>query len=144
MEVARDCLGSLNCHNFIQFPRTDTNRSIEANVRLADQLTEANAKLREELIEVKVELHNVREGRGLHQEELEAEKQAFTQELQQLQRSIRSELAAQTISRYSSQASSVPSSSNLWEEHDQVHALFCVAGTILCDGLTWAEGTESV
>lgn len=92
----------------------------EANVRLADQLTEANAKLREELIEVKVELHNVREGRGLHQEELEAEKQAFTQELQQLQRSIRSELAAQTISRYSSQASSVPSSSNLWEEHDQV------------------------
>eukprot|EP00435_Cladocopium_sp_Y103_P056821 s187_g19.t1 len=73
----------------------------EANLRLADQLTEANANLREELIEVKVELLTAREGRGLHQEELEAEKQA------------------QTISRSSqSQASSmVPS--DLRAEHEQ-------------------------
>ncbi|CAL1172446.1 unnamed protein product [Cladocopium goreaui] len=91
----------------------------EANLRLADQLTEANANLREELIEVKVELLTVREGRGLHQEELEAEKQAFTHELHQLQRSIRNEMAAQTISSSSqSQASTVPSA-KLREEHEQ-------------------------
>lgn len=95
----------------------------KANAKLREELTEektlTEAKLREELIEAKVELITLREGRGLDQEQLEAEKQAFGQELRQLQRSLRSEMAAAAAASSPKTKAKLRAHPDLEYQHDE-------------------------